>query len=102
MSRQDAEDGAYGFIAIAALAVAIVLQFIAPSSAQEQSAAGEPANKPYYEYIYTYPRLPERCKEASPARNSAECVAIRDAEPKFEARLHAPESAFAGTGIPAI
>ena len=102
MSRQDAEDGAYGFIAIAALAVAFVLQFIAPSSAQEQSAADESANRPYYEFVYTYPRLPERCKEASPARNSAECVAIRNAEPEIATRLHAPESAFAGTGIPAI
>lgn len=102
MSRHFAEDGAYGYIALAALAIAFALQFIAPGSAQERSAADESANQPYYEYVYTYPRLPERCKEASPARDSAECKSIRDAEPEFAVRLHAPESAFAGTGIPAL
>ena len=102
MSRQKAEDGAYALIAIASLALAFFFTFIARSSAQEpQQAAYDGANKPYYEFVYTYPRLPAECKRADGAHSLA-CEKIRNAEPEIAMRLHAPDANFALLNFPVL
>ena len=102
MSRQKAEGGAYGYIAIAAIALAFLIQSIGPGFSQEQKQAADGANRPYYEFVYTYPRLPARCKERARAATSAACEALRNAAPEVDVKLHAPEGMFAGMNIPAV
>ena len=96
MSRQHAEDGAFGYIAIAAIAIAALLQFLMPSPALENAQTQEhilSAGQPYYEVTYTFQRLPAECV-ARIASHSPACEAIRNAPPLVAEGWHAPEAAI--------
>ena len=97
MSRQNAEDGAFGYIAFAVIAITAFLQFMAPSSALESKRTQEPvsaASQPYYEVTYTYQRLPVECR-ALAASHSVACEAIRNAPPLVTEGSYAAESTVA-------